>query len=165
MSDSVRPHRRQPTRLRRPWDSPGKNSGGVAISFSNAWKRRVKVKSLSRVWLLATPWTAAYQVPLSMDFPGKSTGVGCHCLLRPTCLLTHIDIYIHTHTHIHTCLYSSSCTHVYLHTQTSHALIHAHSYTHKHLRGHTLTHIRTCARWHLKDVSSVVFCVLPVSGS
>ena len=53
----------------------------VAISFSNAWKRKVKVKSLSRVRLLATPWTAAYQAPLSMDFPGKSTGVGCHCLL------------------------------------------------------------------------------------
>ena len=36
----------------------------------------------SRVRLLATPWTAAYQAPLSMDFPGKSTGVGCHCLLH-----------------------------------------------------------------------------------
>ena len=33
----------------------------VAISFSNAWKWKVKVKSLSRAWLLATPWTAAYQ--------------------------------------------------------------------------------------------------------
>ena len=53
----------------------------VAISFSNAWKRKVKVKSLSRVRLLSTPWTAAYQAPPSMDFPGKSTGVGCHCLL------------------------------------------------------------------------------------
>ena len=42
----------------------------------------MKVKSLSLVQLLATPWTAAYQAPLSMDFPGKSTGVGCHCLLR-----------------------------------------------------------------------------------
>ena len=40
----------------------------------------MKVKSLSRVRLLATPWTAAHQAPLSMDFPGKSTGVGCHCL-------------------------------------------------------------------------------------
>ena len=40
----------------------------VAISFSNAWKWKVKVKSLSRVWLLATPWTAAYQAPLSMEF-------------------------------------------------------------------------------------------------
>ena len=40
----------------------------VAISFSNAWKWKVKVKSLSRAWLLATPWTAAYQAPSSMGF-------------------------------------------------------------------------------------------------
>ena len=40
----------------------------VAISFSKAWKWKVKVKSLSRVQLLATPWTAAYQDPLSMGF-------------------------------------------------------------------------------------------------
>ena len=40
----------------------------VAISFSNAWKWKVKVKSLSHVWLFATPWTAAYQAPLPMGF-------------------------------------------------------------------------------------------------
>ena len=40
----------------------------VAISFSNAWKWKVKVKSLSRVWLLATPWTAAHQAPPSTGF-------------------------------------------------------------------------------------------------
>ena len=40
----------------------------VAISFSNAWKWKVKVKSLSRIWLLATPWTAAYQAPPPMGF-------------------------------------------------------------------------------------------------
>ena len=40
----------------------------VAISFSNAWKWKVKVKLLSCVWLLVTPWTAAYQAPLSMGF-------------------------------------------------------------------------------------------------
>ena len=40
----------------------------VAISFSNAWKWKVKVKSLSRVQLLGTPWTAAYQAHLSMGF-------------------------------------------------------------------------------------------------
>ena len=40
----------------------------VAISFSNAWKWKVKVKSLSHVRLLATPWTAAYQAPLPMGF-------------------------------------------------------------------------------------------------
>ena len=40
----------------------------VAISFSNAWKWKVKVKSLSRVRLLATPWTAAHQAPPSMSY-------------------------------------------------------------------------------------------------
>ena len=40
----------------------------VAISFSNAWKWKVKVKSLSHVRLLVTPWTAAYQAPPSMGF-------------------------------------------------------------------------------------------------
>ena len=40
----------------------------AAISFSNAWKWKVKVKSLSHVRLLATPWAAAYQAPLSMGF-------------------------------------------------------------------------------------------------
>ena len=40
----------------------------VAISFSNAWKWKVKGKSLSCVWPSATPWTAAHQAPLSMGF-------------------------------------------------------------------------------------------------
>ena len=40
----------------------------VAISFSDAWKWKVKVKSLSRVWLLATPWTAACQAPPTTAF-------------------------------------------------------------------------------------------------
>ena len=40
----------------------------VAISFSSAWKWKVKVKLLSRVRLFETPWTAAYQAPLSMGF-------------------------------------------------------------------------------------------------
>ena len=40
----------------------------VAISFSDAWKWKMKVKSLSRVRLLGTPWTAVYQAPLSMGF-------------------------------------------------------------------------------------------------
>ena len=40
----------------------------VAISYSSAWKWKVKVKSLSRVQLLATSWTAAYQAPQSMGF-------------------------------------------------------------------------------------------------
>ena len=40
----------------------------IAISFSNAWKWKVKVESLSCVWLFVTPWAAAYQAPPSMGF-------------------------------------------------------------------------------------------------
>ena len=43
----------------------------AAISFFNAWKWKVKVKSLSCVWLVATPWTAAYQAPPSMVFQAR----------------------------------------------------------------------------------------------
>ena len=72
----------------------------VAISFSNAWKWKVKVKLLSHVWVLATPWTAAYQAPLSMGFSRQECWSGVP-LLSPglllipdfitmiTCLLTH----------------------------------------------------------------------------
>ena len=43
----------------------------VAISFSNAWKWKVKVKSLSRARLLATPWTAAYQASIHGIFQAR----------------------------------------------------------------------------------------------
>ena len=65
---TLRPHRRKPTRLPCPWDSPAKDTGVIAIAFSNAWKWKVKGKSLSHVRLVATPWTAAYQAPPSMGF-------------------------------------------------------------------------------------------------
>ena len=68
MSDSVRPHRRKPTRLPCPWDSPGKNTGVGCHFLLQCMKGKVKVKSLSRVRLLATPWTAAYQAHPSMGF-------------------------------------------------------------------------------------------------
>ena len=79
MSDSVQPQRRQPTRLPRPWDSPGKNTW-VGCHFLLQC-RKVKSESEVAQWYLtlATPWTAAHQTP--WDFTGKSTGVGCHCLL------------------------------------------------------------------------------------
>ena len=54
----------------------------VAISFSKAWKWKMKVKSLSRVWHLATPWTAAYQAPPSMGFSRQEYWSGVPCLLR-----------------------------------------------------------------------------------
>ena len=72
-----------------PWGSPipgilqARTLEWVAIFSSNAWKWKVKVKSLNCVRLLATPWTTAHQALRPWDFPGKSTGVGCHCLLQP----------------------------------------------------------------------------------
>ena len=58
----------------------------VAISFSSAWKWNVKVKSLSRVRLLATPWTAAYQAPPSMGFSRQEYWSGVP-LPSPTTIL------------------------------------------------------------------------------
>ena len=49
-----------------------------AISFSNAWKWKVKVKSLSPVRLFATHGLQPTRLLRSWDSPGKSTGVGCH---------------------------------------------------------------------------------------
>ena len=71
MSDSMRPHRWQPTRLPVPGILQARTLEWVAISFSNAWKWKVKVKSLSRVRVFATPGTAAYQAPLSVGFSGQ----------------------------------------------------------------------------------------------
>ena len=52
----------------------------VAISFSNAGKGKVKVKSLSCVRLFETPWTAAHQAPPSMGFSRQEYWSGCHWL-------------------------------------------------------------------------------------
>ena len=78
VSDSVRPHRGQPTRLPCPWDSPGKNTG-VGCHFLlkvKKWSHSVVSDSSRPHGLQPTrllhPW----------DFPGKSTGVRCYCLLQ-----------------------------------------------------------------------------------
>ena len=57
----------------------------VAISFSNAGKWKLKVKSLSHVQLFVTPWTAAYQAPLSMGFSRQEYWSGVP-LPSPFCL-------------------------------------------------------------------------------
>ena len=51
------------------------------LELNLPWKWNVKVKSLSHVWLFVTPWTVATRLLHPWDFPGKSTGVGCHFLL------------------------------------------------------------------------------------
>ena len=63
----------------------------VAISFSNAWQWKVKVKSLSRVRLLATPWTAAHQGPPSMGFFRQEYWSG---VPLPSLVCVYIYIYI-----------------------------------------------------------------------
>ena len=84
MSDSVRPHRWQPTRPPRPWDSPGKNTG-MGCHFL---LQCMKVKSESEVAQLCPTLSDPMDLqPTRLlrpwDSPGKSTGMGCHCLLRP----------------------------------------------------------------------------------
>ena len=66
MSDSVRPHRWQPTRLPCPWDFPGKNTGVGCHFLLQCMKAKSEVAQ--RVQLFATPQTAAYQAPPSMGF-------------------------------------------------------------------------------------------------
>ena len=73
MSDSMRPHRRQPTRCPCPWDSPGKNTG---VGCHCLLQIVASVQSLSRVRLFATPWTAAYQTPPSMGFSRQESWTG-----------------------------------------------------------------------------------------
>ena len=87
MSDSVRPHRQEPTRLPRPWDSPGKNTE-VGCHFL---LQCMKVKSESEVAQSCrpstTPWTAAFQAPPSVGFPRQEYWSGVP-LSRHLSLLT-----------------------------------------------------------------------------
>ena len=66
VSNSVRPHRQQPTRLPHPGDSPGKNTGVGCHFLLQCMKVKVKGKSFSHARLFSTPWTAAHQAPPSM---------------------------------------------------------------------------------------------------
>ena len=71
----------------------------VAISFSSAWKWKVKVKLLSRVWLLVTPWTAAYQAPLAMRFSRQEYWSGLP-VPSPPIAETHTNIKDLTHENV-----------------------------------------------------------------
>ena len=63
----------------------------AAIFFSNAWKWKVKGKSLVMSNSSRPHGLQPNQAPPSMDFPGKSTGVGCHCLLQYFTILLFIS--------------------------------------------------------------------------
>ena len=86
MSDSVRPQRWQPTRLPRPWDSPGKNTG-VGCHFLLQCMKAKSESEVAQSCLTQLPHGLQPTRLLHLwDFPGKSTGVGCHCLLRASSL-------------------------------------------------------------------------------
>ena len=61
-------HRRQPTRLPHPWDSPGKNTGVGCHFLLQCMKVKSESEVAQSIRLFATPWTAAYQAPPSMGF-------------------------------------------------------------------------------------------------
>ena len=92
MSDSVRPHRWQPTRLPHAWGSPDKNTGVSYHVLLQCMKGKVKVKLLSHVRLFETPWTAAYQDPPSMGFSRREHWSGCHLLLQVTTALFSMSV-------------------------------------------------------------------------
>ena len=68
MSDSVQPHRWQPTRLPHPWDSPGKNTGVGCHFLLQCMKVKSEGEVAQSCVTLATPWTAVHQAPPSMGF-------------------------------------------------------------------------------------------------
>ena len=84
MSDSMRPHRRQPTRLPRSWDSPGKNTGAGCHFLLQCMKVKSESEVAQSCLTLATPWTAAYQAPPSMGFSRQKYWSGV-----PECSLLH----------------------------------------------------------------------------
>ena len=95
MSDSVQPHRRQPTRLPRPWNSPGKNTG-VGCHFLLQCR---KVKSEGEVAQSCPTLSRPHglqptRLLCPWDFPGKSTGVGCHRLLLIRCLTMSFNSFV-----------------------------------------------------------------------
>ena len=117
MSDSVRPHRWQPIRLPRPWDSPGKNTG-VSCHFLLQCR---KVKSESEVAqscpTLVTPWTAAHQAPPSMGFFRQKyrSGVPLMFFHFRHSLLISISSFLQTHhTHTHTFVMYPSFQNIYI---------------------------------------------------
>ena len=81
----------------------------VAVSFSNAWKWKVKVKSLSLVRLLVTPWTAAYQAPRSIGFSRQEYWSGLP-LPSPTSIITTRQFWYKVWSMETETLYSSLCT-------------------------------------------------------
>ena len=84
VSNSIRPHRRQPTRLPGPWDSPGKNTGVVCHFLLQCMKMKSESEVAQSCLTLSDPMGCSPPgSSIHGVFQAKNTGVGCHCLLRP----------------------------------------------------------------------------------
>ena len=96
MYDSVRPHKWQPTRLLRPWDSAGKNTGVGCHFLLQCMKVKMNMKLLSRVLLFTTPWTVAHKALPSMGLSrqGYWSGLPLSSPLRARCTAKYINIYM-----------------------------------------------------------------------
>ena len=66
----------------RSYSSTDPSRGSLALGHGGCATEGARAYSFSRIRLFATPWIGACQSPLSVDFPGKNTGVGCHFLLQ-----------------------------------------------------------------------------------
>ena len=82
MSNSVRTHRRLLTRLPRPWDSPGKNTGVSCHFLFQCMKVKRESEVTQSCLTLRDPMDCSLPDSHPWDFPGKSTGVGCHFLFQ-----------------------------------------------------------------------------------
>ena len=87
---TLRPHRRQPTRLPRPWDSPGKNTGVGCHFLLQCMKVKSEREVAQSCLTLATPQTAAYQAPPSMGFSRQEYWSGMPLPCPPECSGLHI---------------------------------------------------------------------------
>ena len=105
VSDSLRPHRQQLTRLSLSWDSPGKHYMDCLFFL-----QCLKVKSESKSEVVQDSQKPHVMQPTRLlhpwDFPGKSTGVGCHFLLHHSSLET---IYIYIYIYIYMCVCVCVC--------------------------------------------------------
>ena len=102
VSNSVWPHRQQPTRLPLPWDSPGKITGVGCHFLLQCMKVKSESKVVESCPTPRTPWTAAYQAPPSMGFARQEywSGLPLPTLSRDTtCFYLGTDLHLHTHTY------------------------------------------------------------------
>ena len=121
MSDSVRPIDSSPPSSPVPGILQARTLEWVAISFSNAWKCKVKVKLLSRARLSATPGTAAYQAPPSMGFSRQEywSGVPCSMLEIFNILIwVIVTLYMCVHVCTYMCVYTRYMYIIYTYVKT-----------------------------------------------